>query len=613
MNIKAKHIIFWSLGIILSASLLFVNINSNKWIKSLYDTKNFSVLNQLSASRSQKSLDYYLGKIEDVCMGPMSNVITHLMFAAFCLLYVKSLTAKRFFIAVFIFLLLSKFNVLFYPFYGDAIGGPFVEGWWLAKNNFDYVSLYRQAGYSLGGPKVYMFSIYPTYLAILLKVIPSAKIFLIVNHLFVYAMAAAVVTLMREIVKKEYSLSIATLSALILLALPIFQSQSEAINMEMPYLCCSMFSVYFLTIRKFSKAFLFAVFSVLVKGHGVLNCGILAFICFSLFVFGNKEEHQVLSAQKRIRKNYQLLLYGGLIAFVGLFKVGTKFLLNDQHASAGMMKLFVGWASLKYMRHTYVYIISLIVFLIVVFFKEDRKIGNFINALIGKYYNRFVIYLSAGMWYLLFLNFYAVSPRYMLGVAPFALLCILFSFLVVFPRIEKFLPIFLVGVLCITSLNSYGLSHQGQGTTYHVLSEKSLQYRNDLNLSRKMAKLLEEKYSHLTIGAPFIIAQMLSIPELGYVKKPLDVISYGMPILYGNIKRFEGLKKISIMNTLWIGVPEQFKKSGNFSYPVHQGDKIIKRIELGDNFAVFFMGGLAIEKAWQYIMYKQLMLNKTGR
>ena len=111
-----------------------------------------------------------------------------------------------------------------------------------------------------------------------------------------------------------------------------------------------------------------------------------------------------------------------------------------------------------------------------------------------------------------------------------------------------------------------------------------------------MIALLKDKFSNNTIGAPFLMAQILTMPEYGYVKEPFKVISYGMPVQYGGIKPFEGLNKNTIINTIWIGLAADYMKKGEFVYPIHPTDRIIKEFIRGDNKITLFMGGLAIDQ-----------------
>jgi len=59
-----------------------------------------------------------------------------------------------------------------------------------------------------------------------------------------------------------------------------------------------------------------------------------------------------------------------------------------------------------------------------------------------------------------------------------------------------------------------------------TLIERSLEYRNHLKMQRKLAKEMETNYANLLIVAPFTTAETLVFPELGYVKKPLNVQEY---------------------------------------------------------------------------------------
>lgn len=579
---KKKFLIFWIITVFLLSGIFLITLNKEMLLRKIIASKQEALLNKVCGIAENRSFDYYNGKIEDVLLGPFNNIVFHLIFVFYCILYIDKLNSRRFFISVFVFLIITKFNVLFYPPYGDAIGGPFAEAIWLKRNNFNYMGLFNQPGYSFGGPKVYFFSIYPTYLAILFKMIPNVKSFLVVNHILVYGFSAVIVLFARKIMQKDFNDVVSTLTSIVLLAVPIFQSQTEAINMEVPCMLFSVVSIYYLTRKNILWASIYALVATLVKGHGVFICATVFFITILLF------------ALKDIKKK-RVLIYGFAAMIIAILKVESKFFLKDQHASAGMIKLFAGWPSLKYMRHPYIFIFCFFVFSVFVIAKiikhKDVK-----GILLDKYFAQFVVFVSGGMWYLLFLNFYAVSPRYMIAVTPYVIMAIVYAAVILIPKIKKLGVVLLTIIVGITAYNSYDLSHKGQGTTYHVLSEKSLQYRNDLKLSMKVSKLMETEFSRFTIGAPFIVAQMLRFPELGFVKKPMDVLVYGMYVTYGGIKNFEGLNKIDLKNTIWIATPDVYSEQGGLKYPISDYDKVLKKFELGDNFVEAFMGGFAIEQ-----------------
>ncbi len=622
MNAQIKRYVFWVVTSFLSIFLLFLNFQFPSFVEKIYQKKNFVLLNQFVDHDINETLGYYVGQVDNIYVGPVTSVITYTLFALFCLLYLKKSSPGVFCCAVFLFLILTKFNVLFYPPYGDAIGGPFAEALWLAEHHFDYAGLLHQPPYNLGGPRVYFFSIYPTYLAILLKLIPSTKIFFVVNHLFVYGMAALIITLIKNIVAMKFNQCIAILSSVILLALPLFQSQTEAINMEIPCLLFSILSIYYLVQKRIGLALVMAVWSLLVKGHGIIPCGTVACVSIILFLFDScKEEPLSLKGSKR------LLMYSFLAVMSIVLMAGSKFLLKDQHATGGMMGFLNGLPSLKIMYLPRLYGMSFVLFFCLVLWEEGmgrRKLipmpcasfwginlnknfdctknfypkgtrGALVSILVEKYYPQCVVFVCAGMWFILFLNYTEVSPRYKLALAPYLILCLVFAVLSI-PRLKRIMPFILMAGVSMTALGSYGFYHHPVIPNYHIFSERSLEYRNDLKLNRRLVKMIEDEYSTMTIGAPFLIAQILAIPQLGYVKEPLRVMAYGMPIKYGGIKNFEGLKKEDILETLWVGVAAQFEKRGVFQYPVHEKDRVIKELAVGENRVTLFMGGFAIEQ-----------------
>ena len=74
-------------------------------------------------------------------------MMSGLLLTAIVLVFLKNAKARAFGAMVFAYLVLTKIEVLFYPPYGDAIGGPFSEAIWLARHGFDYVELFHQDGY----------------------------------------------------------------------------------------------------------------------------------------------------------------------------------------------------------------------------------------------------------------------------------------------------------------------------------------------------------------------------------------------------------------------------------------------------------------------------------
>jgi hypothetical protein len=215
------------------------------------------------------------------------------------------------------------------------------------------------------------------------------------------------------------------------------------------------------------------------------------------------------------------------------------------------------------------------------------------------------------MWFAMYLNLSVMGPRYKLLLAPFLILSCVFVF-TYFVKSKKIVHSILVMAILLSCLGAYGLFHptKVQSHTYSFNElERSLEYRNDLKLDQILVKTMEEEYADYHIGAPFVVAQILSLPELGYVTKPLDVTVYGMSLYYGGIKNFAGLEQMPVRESIWIG----FKKNEfvhNLPFPIDpQYDKIIREVVWGDKEVVLFQGGIAIERmrrVFEYIRSKSL-------
>ncbi|VAX37026.1 hypothetical protein MNBD_UNCLBAC01-1554 [hydrothermal vent metagenome] len=577
---------FWIAVGISSTVLFWINLQFPHFIEGIYQNQNFELLNQWAGAQVQEPLGYYVGRIEDVFVGPLTSVVTYVLFAFFCLLYLEKVSGKQFALAVFFFLLITKFSILLYPPYGDAIGGPFAEAIWLAENNFNYAGLIKQPAYHFAGPRVYFFSIYPSYLALLLKLIPSTQIFLIVNHIFVYMMTAVITALIRQIVRMRFDSKIASLSSLVILALPIFQSQTEAINMEIPCLFFSVWTVYFLCHKRLGEAVVMAVLSLAVKGYGIILCGSVFFV--SLFLFCTQ-------------RHKRALWYALLVPIFPVLITAGKFLLKDQHATAGMMGFLNGLPSLQIMYLSKLYLISLGVFFGTLFW-QHRVLQSIIKSLTDKFYPQLVVFVTAGMWFVLFINYTEVSPRYKLALAPYLVLCLIFS-VFNFSWIKKWATFFLIGAIALTALGSHGFYHFPLNPNYHIFSERSLEYRNDLKLNQQLAKVVDTQYFDYKIGAPFIIAQMLAFPQLGYVENDLDVMVYGILSKYDQLDNVTITKK-KMRKTVWIAVAAEMKK--NEAFPIGPKDYVVAEFSQGENRATLFMGGVAIVQKMNQI-YRQIL------
>lgn len=524
--------------------------------------------------------------------GTLQVVLSGLAFLILGRFYLSRVNGMIFGLSVFLFLLVTKWDILGTPPYGDSVGGPFVEAIWLYRHHFDYLGLAQQPGYIEGGAKVYLFCIYPTFLAILMKLIPDVQLFLWVNHVIVLIMGASVLTLFRHILLKVTDAKTAFLVTVLLMSLPLFQAQVEILNMEMPLVFFSMWAVFSLVYRRMGLACLFSLLAALTKGVGILICAATFLVSLYLFIF------------EKGRQRWSHLGWGvlALLFFIGHY-LATFYILYEK-GIVDMVGTFHGWKSLVHMGPTYLYLLSLIIF-IGVFWVTQRRTGErffpSLRSFLKKHYIALIFFIAAGAWFGLFINSYSLSYRYWLLLYPLNIFCIFYVTQMLNVPKRIFQPA-LFAVIFISLLGSYGLFFRSftelSAYNEHVILERSLEYRRDLRFYQHLAKTMEEKYSPFKIGAPFIVAQTLALPELGYVQKPLQVMIYGFPCHYGDIENFMGLKHLDLKKTIWIGFDEKIRKmmEVELDYPIDPQDKIVERVVWADRQATLFLGGIAVEK-----------------
>ncbi len=578
LSIVSRH---WEIFLLILGWALYfvVKFAGPLLVTRLFVDNSWNFLNSLTASQGQQTLDFYQGLIQELVFGPMMQTLSFVLLALMLWRYCRGVSLKVFALIIFIFLLITKWEVLLFPPYGDAIGGPFAEALWLFEHNFDYVGLFHQPTFTVGGPRVYFFSIYPGFLALTLKAIPWTQVFLVFHHLLTFALTAGIITMVREYSRMFFDSVLAILVALILLALPVFQSQAEAINMEMPVAFFVMWSAYAFSRKHWAQGAVFAVIAATVKGLGVIACG-CAVIILCLAAFG----------ARGLKERLKLLSLALIPAITGAFIVGAKFLFHDTHVQQGMVQLDAGWPSLKKEFIFYLFLLALVFFFLhiirSILMKRKPDVG-----VPG------IIFLYAAGWFALFLNFYAVSPRYRVTLYPFLVFCAAYAVVLVFKWkiAQRIVAIIVMVAACVCS---YGSFYGGMVENDHVLLERSLEYRNDLILNRRLIQVAQERYSDQLIVAPFTLAQALAIPQLGYVDKKLKVMIYGFGIKYGNIANYPGLRNLNLKRTVFVGV-KVAPIWENFSYPVGPHDFILEKIAVGNKEASFFRGGLAIESLWR--------------
>lgn len=533
---------------------------------------------------TDQSLEYYLGQIELLWWGPLLALWAAGLWGWVVLRYLTKVSAFRFGAAVFLFLLLSKFKVLFFPPYGgDTITGPFAEAVWLKRHQFDYAGLLQQPGYTQGGAKVYMLSFYPTLLAWQMTIF-SPGVLMLVNHLLTFALAAATLGLFRAVVGKVFTPQITALLTVAVISLPLFQSQVEMINMEFFLLFFTMLAAYFLTEKRYTAAGYAAVGAVLTKGFGIVACGAVFGVAVVVFLLGKTKPRE-----------WKTLLAGVLTLAAGLGVIETIQLMLGA-TTIGLIR----WFSCRIVQEPNFYFFAANVAVFVWYLARCRKEAGSWPAALARQHAAVALFMFALVWYALFLHFTDIVPRYFLVVLPFLAFVQFFALSVVVPSL-KAQKIILLCAIAVLSLGAYGALETKYPPFYYIGLERSLEYRNVLQRDIRLAKVVEKDYAEKAIVAPAIVGQMLGVPELGYVAKQLEVTVYAIPTFYDGIKAYAGWDRLDLRRTVWVGQEDDFSQeiSTAFPFPVDPSDRILKTVEFGGRRAVIYQGGVAVEKAYR--------------
>jgi tetratricopeptide (TPR) repeat protein len=173
------------------------------------------------------------------------------------------------FAAIFFGLIVLRRGIIDSPPYYDFATGLFLEANFLAESNFDYAALVReQARWLEGGAAVYVTSIMPTLVAVMMKVLPSPRAVLIAYHLFNFASAAAAVLLLLALARPYAGFWGALLTGAMLITVPVFSTQIDMLGMDLPMTACALAAVLLVARGHYSLAALAGLATSLVKTPG---------------------------------------------------------------------------------------------------------------------------------------------------------------------------------------------------------------------------------------------------------------------------------------------------------------------------------------------------------
>ncbi len=593
---KSKYKLFWFFLVILGASVIFINLKFSSFIKQKYNEGKFDLINSLSFTTEQQQVDFYVGTIENLWVGPLTSVVSGMLFLSFCLLYLQKASDIKFGLAIFLYLLITKFAVLSFPPCGDALFGVLSDALWLVRNHFDFIGRLKQLTYVYGGPLVYPESIYPIFLTFLMTVSPSPQIFFLLVHLIVFIAGVCVLVTFRKVLLEFFDEKISMLGTILLLSIPIFQSMVELPNMEMVSLSFALVAVFMVIKRRFGMASVMTVLAFMIKIPAIITCIVLVVTFVLCFITEPRNKENIKNA---------LWVFGAcsIAVLVSIFRM----MIFKEQADYNKLSLLAGWNSMRASFVCYLFLTITFFYLLhggLSWIKAKRAGKNFFIFLKNNY-NHVGLFVMACSWFLLYLNFSCLIYRYQFLVVPFLLFFCIYFFMCAFKK-AAFRKWSMVGFIGFSFLCSHGLLFIRSQMPAYNECERSLEYRNLLKLHMKVAQEIERNFSNFTIAAPIMMAQMLTFKEAGYVKHDLDTMVYSFGATHKEIKHFEGLDKVNIMRTIWLADSNADPKHLQ-PYPIGPNDRIMEEIVYGRHRITLFMGGFAIEEMRKKVIIYQMM------
>ena len=428
------------------------------------------------------------------------------------------------FLFCFVFLIFFRSKALFYPPYWDAIVAIFTEAIWLSENKFNFLKLATEmSGYVAGGPRVYFFSIYPSFQAALMLLIKNQNFFLILNHLIAISLSSSIVVLLYKISRMVLDSKTSLLVCVLVFFNPLFLSQSYAINMEIPVLFFGLVSVYFFLKEKHVKAGVFLLLCFYIKPTAVL-LSVALVVVFILTEF-----------MWRRKKGILLLYCLPCILYIVQTIISNRFFLNpgdDTNLSFNIIAcpfLRIMGVHFKRVPDIYSVLIAAVVLGFCIFiFKFLTSRERFVNV-IKENKLSFLSLVFCGILGTIPFILRNFLPRYFLIGLPFMFFLLVWCIKLVKQQLLYFL---VFAFLCFYSLNMYGKIY-GRVFEYFNMSaannghllERTLEYENDMDANLALIKKIEEKYGDKIVVASWPISHMLASSKFCYVKEGKKVIS----------------------------------------------------------------------------------------
>jgi hypothetical protein len=439
------------------------------------------------------------------------------------------------FVVLVLGLCVVRFPIIASPPYYDFATGLFLEANFLAETNFDYSALIReQSRWLEGGAAVYITSVMPTFVAVLMKTLPSPQAVFVAYHVFNFACAAAVALLLFTLLKAYIPPSGALLTAAMLLTAPVFSTQIDMLGMDLPMAACALSAALFIQRRQYLLAALPGLAASLVKSPGrAVASAVVVYLVFLL----------LLAIREPARAKRALWLGLGANLLVVAFQDWQANFLADLPQSSVenwsySKQLFGGENMLRYTIKWFpdqvtIFAASAGGCAVVGGLWIYRQLRGNVPQLAMLHaaavrFGPLVVGWIVVTAVLVALSVVYCLPRYFMLPLPFVYLafgCLLFWR----PRWRRVSAGLALGLILLNIANADGRFYPAipEAQRTGAILERSREYLADHDSNIAAVRLLERDYGDHAIIAATPFVHFLSLPSLGYVKRPLKGYAMG--------------------------------------------------------------------------------------
>lgn len=432
-------------------------------------------------------------------------------------------------------LALWRRDVLSSPPYWDAAIGLWTEANFLAETDFDYRRLWtEEKSVWQGGARVYLTSILPPLLAIVMRLSPSTTVTLVGFHLFSLACTSAILLLVFALLRPRIGMSAAVLCSAAVLTTPLFSAQVDMVGMDLPMTLFALAAVWLFVQGRLGWAALAGLAAYLMKATGaIVNAAMLALLVVRLAATWGRPEPTV-----RHRDLWGVGANAAMLAvqFALLHAAGTvdQLVVSEHRTEQSTL-----WTTVYWCPELVVLLAAFAVMAAVVIgvawaraWKLDRSRPTLLRlrAVLASVLDEHALLIVSALVLLATLAAIAriiLIPRYLTIAVPFLYLV---GGLALFhrPRMRPWATALLSLIVIVNLVNQHGILYPSQSMAigHHLARtgaalERSREYLVDHRANQKAVAAMAERCRDgtLFVGHPF--SHFVSFPRLGYVDEPL--------------------------------------------------------------------------------------------